>query len=282
MSVLPAQKQAESNLKRNVVMKKTKSIISVLLIFVLVFFGTACAKRNIQTESAATESVTVTDEIKQETVDETEPDAVSEKEVKTQAKTETELSESSLLITSEHTDAVTETLTERTTAHSIQHSRTYVPTTNNKNTETRSRSKDETSRKSKAQQSTSVKSDSGLVTEKSIGRVRVTVNCRHAVDYGIDNLPQDGLILDTETDLHRGDTALSVLKRACSENNVSIVENHGYISSISDLKEKDCGGSSGWMYVVNGELIMASSASCTVNDGDNVTFYYVTTYGDSL
>ncbi len=120
--------------------------------------------------------------------------------------------------------------------------------------------------------------------------VKVTVNCRHAVDYQASHpekdiyIPQNsgGIICTGEINLEQGDTALSVLKKELEACGVSVRESRGYVSGIGGLYEKACGGASGWMFSINGETPLASSDKITVNPGDDVIFYYVVTYGDSF
>ena len=53
-----------------------------------------------------------------------------------------------------------------------------------------------------------------------------------------------------------------------------------YIVSIGGLSEKDCGGSSGWLYTVNGVKPMMSASKYVLKDGDTVEWYYVTSPTD--
>ncbi len=119
--------------------------------------------------------------------------------------------------------------------------------------------------------------------------VKVTVNCRHAAEYQSAHpekeifIPQniDGIICTGEINLEQGDTALSVLTKELETSGVSIRESRGYVSGIGGLYEKACGGTSGWMFSINGEIPFASADKIAVNPGDEVVFYYVVTYGDS-
>lgn len=52
---------------------------------------------------------------------------------------------------------------------------------------------------------------------------------------------------------------------------------HGvYVSSINGLAEKEHGGSSGWMYTVNGKLPSMACSAYKLRDGDSVQWRYVT------
>ncbi len=48
-----------------------------------------------------------------------------------------------------------------------------------------------------------------------------------------------------------------------------------YVSAIGGLAEKDFGGSSGWMYSVNGSAPNVSCGKYVLKDGDRVSWYYV-------
>ena len=49
-----------------------------------------------------------------------------------------------------------------------------------------------------------------------------------------------------------------------------------YVSAIGGLAEKQSGGTSGWMYSVNGTTPMTACSNYVLSNGDNVVWYYVT------
>ena len=49
-----------------------------------------------------------------------------------------------------------------------------------------------------------------------------------------------------------------------------------YVSAIGGLAEKQYGGTSGWMYSVNGSTPMTACGNYVLSNGDNVVWYYVT------
>lgn len=49
-----------------------------------------------------------------------------------------------------------------------------------------------------------------------------------------------------------------------------------YVAAIGGLAEKQYGGTSGWMYSVNGSTPMTACSNCVLSNGDNVVWYYVT------
>ena len=48
-----------------------------------------------------------------------------------------------------------------------------------------------------------------------------------------------------------------------------------YVSAIGGLAEKQYGGTSGWMYSVNGSTPMTACSNYVLSNGDNVVWYYV-------
>lgn len=49
-----------------------------------------------------------------------------------------------------------------------------------------------------------------------------------------------------------------------------------YVASIGGLAEKEHGGTSGWMYSVNGATPMTACSNYVLSNGDSVVWYYVT------
>lgn len=49
-----------------------------------------------------------------------------------------------------------------------------------------------------------------------------------------------------------------------------------YVAAIGGLAEKQYGGTSGWMYSVNGETPMTACSNYVLSNGDSVVWYYVT------
>lgn len=276
-------------------MKKAKNILTIILILVLLFSATSCAKKNLAVDTAVTEST----EAAINSVSE-----VSAENEKAAEKTDF-LSETTALITETEPESVTvrekpvysaptvTTVLFAETSASVIGAAPESTTIPERTTSSAPRqiTTDKTTSAAKSEPKTTVTSS---VTEPSTAQaqttapvsntqtVKVKVNCRHAVEYGITNVPQNGIILDTEVVYCSGDTAMDVLKRALESDNIEIDENRGYVRGIAGLSEKDCGGSSGWMYMVNSESPMIASDKYSVAPGDTVTFYYVTNYGDSV
>lgn len=105
--------------------------------------------------------------------------------------------------------------------------------------------------------------------------VTVSINCENAVNYGFDIAPY--LLSNESYTAKEGTTAFDALKALCDENGISLkYQRKTYIQGIGGLNEKDCGGSSGWMYLVNGEKISKPASSYTLKNGDVVEWRYVT------
>ena len=49
-----------------------------------------------------------------------------------------------------------------------------------------------------------------------------------------------------------------------------------YVAAIGGLAEKEHGGTSGWMYSVNGVAPNTACSNYVLSNGDNVVWYYVT------
>ncbi len=96
-----------------------------------------------------------------------------------------------------------------------------------------------------------------------------------------DIIPQDGIILAEQTiDLTEGDTPFDILRRETKRNKIQMqfsrtpLTGSVYVEGIGNLNEFDCGGTSGWVYSVNGETPSVSAGEYVLEDGDVVRWYY--------
>ena len=71
--------------------------------------------------------------------------------------------------------------------------------------------------------------------------------------------------------LNKGSTVYDALKAT----GVSISGNSTYVKAINGLAEKQVSPGSGWMYDVNGSTPMKPCGKYTLNNGDNIRWYYV-------
>lgn len=118
-------------------------------------------------------------------------------------------------------------------------------------------------------------------SEKSEIRAVISITCKNAVGK-TDKAPESGYILQsTNFTAKQGDTVFDLLSAVCGENGISLqYQSKSYIQSIGGLAEKDCGGSGGWMYRVNGVAPNKGASKYNLSDGDVVEWYYVTGPGD--
>ena len=117
-----------------------------------------------------------------------------------------------------------------------------------------------------------------IVTMPAAGTISFEINAKNAVDYGMDGLPEGGVILGmSEFELRQGDSVMDILMRVCPE---SVENRGGYVPRIGNLRERDCGASSGWYYFVNGEAPMMSAVKYIPADGDVIRFLYTVRTGD--
>lgn len=136
----------------------------------------------------------------------------------------------------------------------------------------------------------------GNNTTISQSRCEIEIICKTAVEYAknhpsvaLSDKAMSGVILQsTAVEILSGDTAFDVLKRVCTENNISLeftktpLYNSYYIEGIGGLYEFDCGSSSGWIYSVNGERPSRSCSEYRLNDGDKIVFAYTLKNGADI
>ncbi len=94
-------------------------------------------------------------------------------------------------------------------------------------------------------------------------------------------VPANGLILErSEVSFEKGETVFDVLKRVVRDAGIQMEFSYFpayesmYIEGIGNLYEKDCGGSSGWLYYVNGVKPNYGVSKYTLEDQDEVIFHY--------
>lgn len=116
--------------------------------------------------------------------------------------------------------------------------------------------------------------------------VTVCVTCKNAVNNsalqdGI-SLPADGILLaDKQLTVNTGTTAYALTKEACNRAGLELVsQGTSYIQRIGPLGEKECGAQSGWIYRVNGRMVMTSADRYQLQSGDRIEWVYVTKPSD--
>ena len=87
-------------------------------------------------------------------------------------------------------------------------------------------------------------------------------------------------VYSSSAEYREGITAFDLLTETAEEKNISVVfsgsKSSPYVTSINGLCEKQHGPSSGWVYTVNGKMVMLSSGKCTLNPDDVVQWKYIT------
>lgn len=106
-------------------------------------------------------------------------------------------------------------------------------------------------------------------------------------------VPESGYIVRNVTvPLSGGESAFDVLRTVCRTHtctdNCAFCQKEGiqmestytpqfdsyYVEGIHQLYEKDCGGTSGWTYFVNGRFLNYGSSAYTVKPGDRIDWVY--------
>lgn len=113
--------------------------------------------------------------------------------------------------------------------------------------------------------------------------VSFSITCKNAVAYGRSDIPQSGYFIRPEDYSGKeGITVFDVLEAECKSRGIELTyKDKYYIQGIGGLKEKECGGGSGWMYRVNGVAPHKAAVGYYLKDGDVVEWYYVTNINDN-
>lgn len=119
--------------------------------------------------------------------------------------------------------------------------------------------------------------------------VSIIIQCQTAVQYGIRQdagyaqiIPESGILLEHAAfPFTQGESVLAIVKRALQEAGMLIQERGGYVRAIGGLPEKACGGTSGWLYFVNGEMPPISSTGYYPRHADRIVFAYTVEPGDA-
>ncbi len=108
--------------------------------------------------------------------------------------------------------------------------------------------------------------------------ITLSVDCRRAVEQGnrvAQAVAPDGVLLaETRLTLDRNATAYDALKASGLVIGARTGAFGAYVYAIQSLAEKACGGESGWLYQVNGEVMSTGSSSYRLQDGDVVRWVY--------
>ncbi len=90
---------------------------------------------------------------------------------------------------------------------------------------------------------------------------------------------ENGILLQKEVSFSAGESAYDVMLRTLQEEKIHYeVDTTKYFLGIGNIYAGDCGDMSGWLYSVNGESPTVGASQYTLQDGDELRFYYVTTF----
>ena len=102
-------------------------------------------------------------------------------------------------------------------------------------------------------------------------------------------IPRDGVMFPQSTVVfYEGESVFNVLLRELKKNKIHIdfvntpAYNTAYIRGIGNLYERDCGETSGWMYLVNGSVPGYGCSQYILKPGDKVEWVYTCSPGDNL
>ena len=106
--------------------------------------------------------------------------------------------------------------------------------------------------------------------------VKLIIECSEAVAYGNTKYPSGVILSSKSITLEDGDSVFDILNRS----GVSVDSSRNFlgvnVAAIGGLREKECGGQSGWVYEINGVQIMKSSDKQKLANGDSVVWKYIT------
>lgn len=126
--------------------------------------------------------------------------------------------------------------------------------------------------------------------------VTLSVSCATVLDHmdwldpdKTELIPADGWMLaPTELELTEGESVFDLLRRAARDSGLHLEYSEApaygtvYVEGIGNLYEMDCGGSSGWMYAVNGWFPNYGCSQYFPEAGDVIAFQYTCDLGDDI
>lgn len=125
---------------------------------------------------------------------------------------------------------------------------------------------------------------------EKIYTAEIYVSC-HTVLDNMDKLdsslhefvPDDGVLLEkTEVGVAEKQTLYKLIVDTLRDNKIhcDVHKPTKYIKGINHLYEKSCGGSSGWVLIVNEKFLTVGAGSYLVKDGDKIQVLYTCEKGD--
>ncbi|MDR1712600.1 MAG: DUF4430 domain-containing protein [Coriobacteriales bacterium] len=108
--------------------------------------------------------------------------------------------------------------------------------------------------------------------------VTVVVECTAAVEgdfAAAKAITASGEIYNAPVTVDAGATVMDALQATDLVVGVQESSYGAYVDSIQSLKSGDCGAESGWVFTVNGEVVMEAAGDLILADGDVVQWSYV-------
>ena len=128
------------------------------------------------------------------------------------------------------------------------------------------------------------------------GEVTISIECATILDNmeKLDKskqplIPEDGiLVAEMTVPFEEGETVMDILKRVTKDNKMQMefeespAYDGGYVNSINNIYEFDCGAGSGWKYFVNDWEPNYGSGKYILTDGDVIQWRYTCDNGQDL
>ena len=129
--------------------------------------------------------------------------------------------------------------------------------------------------KGNTDESTAMPTETVSAEEDAVKRAFFSVSVQDANEF----------ILDlTEVVIEEDDTVLKVLKKLMKENKIPMeTDGNGdveYVKGINNIYEFDKGPKSGWTFYVNSEMPSEGAGKLKINDGDMISWVYVTDWSE--
>ncbi len=131
-------------------------------------------------------------------------------------------------------------------------------------------------------------------TSKKVDVCRLVVDCHTILQYAGAKkhditIPENGILYDfPDIAVQENESAFDLISKVFQEKNIKMeyqknpFGNSVYITGIDGIKEFDCGGSSGWLYKINGEFPTVALNEYKVQPNDTIELIYTCDMGNDL
>ena len=117
------------------------------------------------------------------------------------------------------------------------------------------------------------KTEAAVAESETADKPAKTIKINLVVDGS--EAEKKAVYFEADLEVAEGTTCYEALKNYCDESKIKISGKPDYVTGISTLNEKDCGPNSGWMYLINDEIVWEAADKQTLSDGDILTWKYV-------